>query len=372
MKYLTTREVAKDTGLTIRAIQKYIKEGFLPANFTYQGNLKVYQIEPREYIEWKNKYFLGIKRGEIKKSSRCNKPLNKEETQEQINQWLTALGDGTFNGKVYSPRTIEIYQYAMGRYLKLIGTNPCKPLISKDHLKNIYSSLSVAMYATKQKIYDALICFSKFLLEKEHLTECELKEISNFKPKRYFPPQKITLSEKEINYILEAIKTMKGNSEYDKLLTKTLIILLKETGLRASELCNLKKKDVNLSESQIYIWNGKGNKHRRVGITEECKAILLDYVRENKFQNSSEYFFNNKNGKVLNRNTLRLKWSRLSKRLGFKITSHAFRRAFVTLNVNKGKPLVHLQIAAGHSDIKTTRGYCMTSQDEVVEAMRGW
>jgi hypothetical protein len=40
--------------------------------------------------------------------------------------------------------------------------------------------------------------------------------------------------------------------------------------------------------------------------------------------------------------------------------------------LNNGRQLVHLQIACGHADITTTRSYCQTSQDEVLEAMRGW
>jgi len=67
MSYLSTKEIARDTGLTTRAIQKYIKEGFLPADLTYQANHKIYQVDQREYLEWRNKYFQGIKKGSISK-----------------------------------------------------------------------------------------------------------------------------------------------------------------------------------------------------------------------------------------------------------------------------------------------------------------
>jgi len=55
-----------------------------------------------------------------------------------------------------------------------------------------------------------------------------------------------------------------------------------------------------------------------------------------------------------------------------KVSPHALRRAFVTINANKGRPLVILQRSCGHSDIKTTMSYCLTAEQEVIEAMKGW
>jgi site-specific recombinase XerD len=74
----------------------------------------------------------------------------------------------------------------------------------------------------------------------------------------------------------------------------------------------------------------------------------------------------------MNRDTVHQKIERVSRHFDFHFTPHALRRAFVTINVNQGKPLVHLQIACGHSDITTARNYCMTSQNEVIEAMKNW
>jgi integrase len=63
---------------------------------------------------------------------------------------------------------------------------------------------------------------------------------------------------------------------------------------------------------------------------------------------------------------------RLGKEAGVTVSPHALRRCFVTLNANKGRPLQMLKHACGHSDIKTTMGYCMTTEQEVIEAMKEW
>lgn len=371
MRYLLTSDIARDLGLNLRTVQKYIKEGFLPASFDYSGITKQYIIDPNIYHEWKQNHFNGLKKGQISKYSRHTRPLTKPEILDFIPNWLLVLSNGTFNGRVYSQRTIETYDYFLRYYLKALGPHVQKPLISKDNLKQIFASISPQQYATKQKIYDAIMCFSKYLQEVNHINNSEREELKKLRPKRFLPAEKISLSEKQINDLLAASQTLTGNGVYDKLLTKTLIIFLKETGLRASELCNLKLKDIDLEARIIYIWHGKGNKNRKVGITNDCYKALIEYLKT-RINTEAEYFFINRDGNKLTRNNLRLRWSRLSKICGFKISNHSFRRSFVTINVNKGKPLVHLQIAAGHSDIKTTRGYCLTSENEVTEAMRNW
>jgi site-specific recombinase XerD len=54
------------------------------------------------------------------------------------------------------------------------------------------------------------------------------------------------------------------------------------------------------------------------------------------------------------------------------VNPHALRRAFVTINVKKGRPLRYLQIACGHNSIVTTETYCQTQEQEVVDAMKEW
>lgn len=63
---------------------------------------------------------------------------------------------------------------------------------------------------------------------------------------------------------------------------------------------------------------------------------------------------------------------KLGQKIGIPVSPHSLRRAFVTINANKGRSLVMLQMACGHSDIKTTRSYCKTTEDEMIQAMKGW
>lgn len=373
MEYVDTNDIARDLGLSTRTVQKYIKERFLPPGTMCRGTGKGYKIKTTEYIEWKQRYFAGLNKKEINKHNRLDKPLNKTELKALIKPWLRSLATGTLNGRIYSSMTIESYEYFTTYYFRSLSSGAYSPWISSKNLKLIFGKIEAKKYAAKQKIFDALMCFTRYLIDEGKMEEAERDAMKKLRPKRFFPAEKITLSEQQIDLILKTNQEATGKNTYDKLLTKTLVIFLKETGLRASELCNLKLQDIDLDNRVVHVWLGKGNKNRKVGITKPCYEALKDYivVRSRK-QSKLECFFLTKHDKQLTRNTLRLRWNRLSKTLGFKITSHGFRRSFVTINVNKGKPLVHLQIAAGHSDIKTTRGYCTTNMDTVSLAMQSW
>ena len=70
--------------------------------------------------------------------------------------------------------------------------------------------------------------------------------------------------------------------------------------------------------------------------------------------------------------TLLRKVKRLSKRVGVEINVHGLRRTFATVAANSGKPINIISLALGHADLKTTQGYLMTTQDEVVKEMQEW
>lgn len=212
---------------------------------------------------------------------------------------------------------------------------------------------------------------ARYLVIKEKF-EAETREaMKALKPKRFLPARKTSLTEQQIHQLLEAIKNM-NNSSYDKLTAKTLVIFLANTGLRASECCKLKLEDVDLENRRIFVKLGKGNKDRSVGINSDTFEALLTYLKA-RARYRSEYFFVNRLESPFTVNCLSKKIATLAKIAKLKsISPHSLRRSFVTINAGKGKPLNHLRIACGHSDISTTQSYCMTSIDEVVDAMKGW
>lgn len=128
--------------------------------------------------------------------------------------------------------------------------------------------------------------------------------------------------------------------------------------------------DINLKQGTLLVRCGKGGKTRRVGLSEPLRGLLSRH--QNSEGVDSKRVFSDRGGQPLTRNGLYQRVERIGKVVGVKVSPHALRRAFVTINANKGRPLQMLQMACGHSDITTTRSYCMTAEQEVIDAMKEW
>ncbi|MEB3244891.1 MAG: site-specific integrase [Vampirovibrionales bacterium] len=155
-------------------------------------------------------------------------------------------------------------------------------------------------------------------------------------------------------------------------LDRALLTLLASTGLRASECCQLRVSDIDFQDRCLRVRLAKGGKTRRVGLPDRVIEAVQVWLESHPDPSPEAWLFRNRLGESLDRHGLYKRLERLGKMAGVKVSPHALRRAFVTINAGKGRPLVYLQKACGHSDIKTTMGYCLTTEAETVEAMKHW
>lgn len=130
----------------------------------------------------------------------------------------------------------------------------------------------------------------------------------------------------------------------------------------------MKRSDIDFEQRVLTVRLGKGNKRRSIGLSHWVVSAMTAHIKTVQ----SEWMFSDEQGKPLSRMGLYNRLKCLGKRAGVKVSPHMLRRAFVTINAGKGRPLVYLQRSCGHSDIRTTMSYCQTSEQEVIEAMKGW
>lgn len=135
------------------------------------------------------------------------------------------------------------------------------------------------------------------------------------------------------------------------------------TGIRASELLNLKVTDVNIISGTIFIEGGKNNKDRYVPIHYKLKRVLTTYIKERKrLKKNSEWFFTGlRSGKRLTPKNLALICKKISKQAGLKFTPHMLRHTFATEALNEGVDIFKTSKLLGHTDIKTTTIYLHTA-----------
>jgi len=147
---------------------------------------------------------------------------------------------------------------------------------------------------------------------------------------------------------------------------RAIIDLLYSSGLRVSELVDLKMDSVNL-ESNYLKCKGKGNKERIIPLGSKAKYALNYYINTlrkeyigNNF--SIDYLFINNKGKKLERQDIWRLIKKLSKQMNKSISPHTLRHSFATHLLENGADLRSVQELLGHSSISTTQIYTHVSK----------
>lgn len=179
------------------------------------------------------------------------------------------------------------------------------------------------------------------------------------------------LSVEEVNRLLAQpdITTAKGMRD------RAMIELLYSSGLRVSELVNLRLTDLQLDAGCLRCI-GKGNKERLVPMGRTAISNLRDYLngprREIMGEVASPYLFLNRFGKRMGRigfwKTLRQYGVRAGLRL--KLKPHMLRHSFATHLLERGADLRSVQLMLGHADISTTQIYTHVVKDRLKEVYR--
>jgi len=160
---------------------------------------------------------------------------------------------------------------------------------------------------------------------------------------------------------IEEIRKMIKNTSNVK--HRLIIKLLYGTGLRVSEIVNLKRDDINLKEELIKVKLAKGKKDRFVKIPSSIKGELDNYLSLEK----GKYLFESNRGGKLTKDTIQKIVSNSAKKAKIKkrVYPHLLKHSFATHLLEQGTDLRIIQKLLGHSSIKTTQIYTQISQASI-------
>ena len=198
----------------------------------------------------------------------------------------------------------------------------------------------------------------------------ELKTIVTQKLEKNLPK---LLSEKEILHLIDKSKEMyvqNPTKNISYLRIQVILEILYSTGLRISELLNIKINQVANIKDKLYI-NGKGNKQRLVIFNKNALDLLKNWIsimiKNNKNKNS--YLFENiHNIKVISRQQIYKDLKKLALKTNTdleKLSPHSIRHSFASHMLNRGADLRSIQKLLGHSDISTTEIYTQVRQNRL-------
>lgn len=151
---------------------------------------------------------------------------------------------------------------------------------------------------------------------------------------------------------------------------KCMVLVMYFTGLRVSELINLKLSNLYINDQYIKI-SGKGSKERIIPLNSDILDVILEYINNIRKDiiklNYSDYLFVNKNGNVISRQGFFkiIKKHVLKCGINKNVSPHTLRHSFATHLLNNGIDLRSVQVLLGHSSISTTQIYTHINNDYV-------
>lgn len=259
--------------------------------------------------------------------------------EDYLNYCIFELGLSKNTVEAYK-NDLKLYINFLNKPIEEVSTIDIKNYIKKRHE---YSSKTIAHNLTVIKN------FHTYLYEKKHLKQNPTINIQRPKTKKTLPK---TLSKNQINILMD----IKLNTIFDYR-NKAMLEVMYSSGIRVSELINLKKTSINYEEQTIKIM-GKGSKERIVPINKKALECLKIYLNKRKEKKGEFIFLNNKN-KPISRNGFYkiLKKILKEKNLPDIASPHSLRHSFATHIINNGADLRSVQTILGHTDITTTKIY---------------
>ncbi len=207
--------------------------------------------------------------------------------------------------------------------------------------------------------------FYRFLLREGMIAEDPTLKIDMPKIGRALPQ---SLTESEVESLLGAPDVSDPIGHRDR----TMLEVLYATGLRVSELINLRQGQINLNQGVLRV-RGKGDRERLIPLGEEAQRWLREFVAgprvEILLERQTEYLFPTRRGDRMTRQAFWHIIKRYAKKADIlgKLSPHTLRHAFATHLLNNGADLRVVQMLLGHSDLSTTQIYTHVARERMKE-----
>ena len=275
--------------------------------------------------------------------------------------------DYLFIEKGLSQNSVKSYQSDLLHFMEWsiqVLKIPAKLTTSQDINKYIkylfdqdFKSSSVNRKISSMKAYFI------FLKKKKYINVIPTEDMPIPKQNKNLPN---SMSEKDVETLLSCINTKKDIEIRDK----AMVELLYATGVRVSELINIKFSNIDMNRNVVRVL-GKGSKERLIPFGEQAHDSIAKYLLIRGKSQSKELFLSNR-GKILSRVSFwnRVKVYLIRCNLKSNISPHTLRHAFATHLLNRGADLRSVQMLLGHSDLSTTQIYTHIAKQRLSDILK--
>ena len=282
--------------------------------------------------------------------------------EKQINSFISYL----HNVKKTSNNTEMSYRRDLNKLNKFLVERGIYEVgkISREHLDAYILYLEEKKFAaaTISRNVASIKAFYHFM-NKEGLIDEDISEVLKAPKIEKKVPEILSMDE-----VIRLLEQPKGDSPKE-IRDKAMLEILYATGIRVTELINLKLSDINLQRG--FLVCNEGNKERIIPFGKAAKNAMLRYldgVRDCMVEDEkSEILFANCSGKPMSRQGFWKLIKYYSKKAGIEedITPHTLRHSFAAHLVENGADLRSVQEMLGHSDISTTQVYANMNHNRI-------
>ena len=281
---------------------------------------------------------------------------------EEIINFLKYLRDV----KNYSKYTVLNYGKDLKLFMKFLNIEKVDNIKKIDYklLRQYLSFLYEFDYdkRTISRNISSLRSFFKYELKEGKIKNNPMTLIESPKQDKKLPK---VLNNIEVENILTIPDTTTPLGQRDSVILETIY----STGIRVSELVNIKLKDIDFSEKKIYI-TGKGNKERIVlfgKVLNDKLNLYLNDGRKELLKNTNDYLLLNRFGNQITTRSIELIINKVLKKgsIDYKISPHTLRHTFATHMLNNGADLKTVQELLGHESLSTTQIYTHVSNERL-------
>jgi integrase/recombinase XerD len=254
-----------------------------------------------------------------------------------------------------APTTIGTQTYSLRMFERFVS-KPLNEVTRTDieryfiyKMKEQQTPVDRATCATYQ---NQIRSFYNWMVDVKHMSENPCKGIGKITFTKKLP---VYLEIHEINNLLDV-----ANAESPR--DSMIIRFLFATGVRVSELTNVRKRDINWQTGAITVL-GKGDKERKVIVMPEFMEVLREYCKGFK---DEQKLFDYHTGTVQDDFRKLVKMSGIQKH----VTPHKMRHSFATHMLRGGTNIVLIQKFLGHTSLNTTQIYAHVSEDDQIQGIK--
>jgi site-specific recombinase XerD len=267
--------------------------------------------------------------------------------------------------KNFQPATIRGYRTTFALFEKMTGIKSLQTLSPELIERFLYDGRidrkwSVCTFRTYHKQLRAFCnwCVKKKLIPNNYTDNIDKPQLEKRLPKHLTPEQSETL--------LETAYHLKYHFKIENIRNRAIIGVMIFAGLRLSEIANLKRLDVDLTNEVITVRQGKWNKDRQIPIASRLMYFLVDYVEaRGKAESRHVHFFSSvARDKPMGAHGIQVMCKKIKDRSGIAFSPQVLRHTFATLTYMGSRDIYAVSGLLGHAKVETTQIYAHLSLDD--------